>query len=165
MALKYSEQAQNKIVVYYIMPDEDKYIIDSIIKNDEGGFVLTTIPGDNDGGFTYGGITKKVWQEYCPSVTIDDFKTGSSELAIAATIAVEIYSCEYFTPLKRQLWSMLCSPTAPLVFKMAIFSCAVNCGAQTAINIYNESLKDYSLQVNPRIKFLKEWAKHYVEIK
>ena len=36
MALKYSEQAQNKIVVYYIMPDEDKYIIDSIIKNGNG---------------------------------------------------------------------------------------------------------------------------------
>lgn len=124
---------------------EAKALIDTIVEQQEGGWKLTQNANDPDGGWTYAGVTAKEFgevafeggeQKYPGPMQIDTFHSYMEDGLEAVKLTVySIYYHHYYEPL--HLAEMPASIRGPL------FSCAVNCGLETAGKLLQETINNW----------------------
>lgn len=116
-------------------------MLDDIIINEEGGWKLTSDPNDNDGGWTFAGVTRKVWEAYESKVTNNpvtiSLETIKEEIVkdieLARHTVYAIYEYEFVRPVQRK-----CQISTDIFPTAAILSCAINCGPDTAYDIWTK---------------------------
>lgn len=163
-----------------IPTDARKQLLDFIIDHQEGGWTLTQVSGDNDGGWTYAGVTCKTFTAWCNAIGDTRFypytynTMKAVEVPAVQDVIYEIYSKKYCAPIQLD--------DLPRILKGPVLSCAINCGAETAIRILQKvadvpqdgemgSRTMAAITVaNNRInsflfeKFLREWMRYYIRL-
>lgn len=163
---------------------EAQAIIDTIIEKQEGGWLLTENKNDPDGGWTYAGVTASVFNKkfnstYTYSAMHDNFTSNENIYMINKDI-YDIYFEQYYLPLHLS--------ELPTSIRGPLFSCAVNCGTETAVSIlqaaYNKGMEQQDhIKVDGNLGpitirsmqyvasrgdlkdyFLREWMLHYINL-
>lgn len=163
---------KKKLPTYELIPLNSIQIFKEIISRDEGGWFLEVGTGDDDGGWTYGGMTKKTFEQYfspLDAATIaswqdefhisDDSGDEESNIYRLRQAILTIYHQEYYIPLLPLLHADAREP-----FQYEV-SCAVNCGVSYARSFLTSSLAVTGKGTDGQKKeFLERWKEHYFDI-
>jgi lysozyme family protein len=158
-------------------------MLDQVIEEDEGGWMLSENKDDPDGGWTYAGMTAKTfyaWHKDAELVFDHDHLAGMLQLVnFKRDFQNTIRQCYDEVFLNKIPFNQL-----PLGIHLPLISCAINCGAENAIKILQETMgmKTIDGVCGPntidtcknevgmwgpygfKIRFCKNWMKYYINL-
>jgi lysozyme family protein len=148
-------------------------ILEVIITAQEGGWKIWHTEGDNDGGWTLAGVTASTYnRQYNTSYNYAAMEDRWNNLRDSVVAEIyHVYEMDYLSPLHLDY--------LPESIRGPLASCAINCGTQTAVKLFQRTVgtstvdgfvgattihyaNSYSSDLLE--DFLKSWLAYYHEI-